>query len=86
MTPTSAQGYVVGGFAVAGVLTAVRDVTENRTPEVRTFLGVGVGALLLSLLATPLPALAAGLGLLVGVAGVLSNGAAVFGALSKGLT
>lgn len=63
MTSVEARRIVVGSIVVMGALTFAREARKGRLPEPRVAVGAFGAALLLNMLAGPLPDVAAGLAL-----------------------
>lgn len=86
MNSQQAKSAVVGATVLTGVLASIRSLSQGHAPPLRTVLGTFVAGVMLAALSGPLPALAGGLAVLMGLTALLTIGADAFGALTKGLT
>lgn len=83
MTSPEAKRMVIGCVAVAGILSASRDLSRGQWPKLRIFLGVMVLGMALAAGSEIAPAPAATFALLLAATAVFTAGADTFNVLAR---
>lgn len=83
MNADQAQRVVIASAVVTGLVTSITSIAHGKRPAARPIVALVCGTVVLSMLAEPLPGVAAGLAGLMAVSAVVSNGQAAFDTIGK---